>query len=85
MGRSLFTREVVNALERCASRCPENENLRYDIRDGMEAICSTFGYSAGSIQNEPVTGVNVSPAPAPRDVDEALREHPEVVGDTLMQ
>lgn len=37
------------------------------------------------IQNEPVTGVNVSPAPAPRDVDEALREHPEVVGDTLMQ
>ncbi|EED78706.1 predicted protein [Postia placenta Mad-698-R] len=81
----LFTREVVNALERCASRFPENGYLGIYIRDGMKTIRSTVGYSAGSIRNEPVAGVTVNPAPAPQDVDEAPREHPEVVGDTPMQ
>ncbi|OSX56946.1 hypothetical protein POSPLADRAFT_1157920 [Postia placenta MAD-698-R-SB12] len=72
----LVTREVVNALERCASRCPENEFWRDDIRDRMETICSIVGYSTGSylfrILSDPVAGEIVSPAPVPRHVDEAL-------------
>ncbi|EED81769.1 predicted protein [Postia placenta Mad-698-R] len=82
---TLFTRDVINALERCTLRCPEDEFGRNDIREQMGKIRSTFGYSDGSIPNEPIAVKFVSLAPAMQDADEAPRGHLQVVEGTPMQ
>ncbi|KAF9804972.1 hypothetical protein IEO21_09261 [Rhodonia placenta] len=71
----LFNHDVVNALQRCASRNPEDGSVRDRIRGAMENIYRTLGYSADSTPNESISGETVSPAPVLRDPDEALREH----------
>ncbi|KAF9802475.1 hypothetical protein IEO21_09902 [Rhodonia placenta] len=48
-----LTRDVVHALERCASQCPERHSLRFWIRHTMQEICSICGYSAGSVAETP--------------------------------
>ncbi|KAF9806799.1 hypothetical protein IEO21_08531 [Rhodonia placenta] len=48
-----LTRDIVNALERCASQCPERHSLRFWIRHTMQEICSICGYSAGSVAETP--------------------------------
>ncbi|EED81771.1 predicted protein [Postia placenta Mad-698-R] len=86
----LVTRDVVNALERCASRCPEDEWRKTYMRDAIRTINSIMGYSPGSpdmtfgIPNEHIAGESVNPAPAPRDVNEAPTEDSQVVDGTPM-
>ncbi|EED81770.1 predicted protein [Postia placenta Mad-698-R] len=82
---TLFTQDVVNALEPFASRSLEEEFWTIIIREKVEELLSALGYSAISVPNEPVAGETVSPAPAPRDVDEAPTEDPQVVDGTPMQ
>ncbi|EED81772.1 predicted protein [Postia placenta Mad-698-R] len=48
-----LTRDVVNALERCASQFPERHSLAIWIRHTMQEICSICGYSAGSVAETP--------------------------------
>ncbi|EED77578.1 predicted protein [Postia placenta Mad-698-R] len=80
---TLLSRDVINALESCVSQCPQDK-MDY-IESTMEALYSALGYYAGSVPNEPVAGETVSPALAPRDVDKAPTEDPQVVDGTPMR
>lgn len=72
---TLLTRDVVNALQLCASQCPDP--WRDGIRDTMGSIYSNLGYT-GSIPDQPVARDTASSAPVPRDADEAPRKHPQI-------
>ncbi|EED78707.1 predicted protein [Postia placenta Mad-698-R] len=95
-----FLRITNSALQHSA-RLPLDHfgRVRSDVRGALDVVVEYFS-SPGiegmtqahacpdvlfKILNDPVAGENVSLTPAPRDVDEAPREHPEVVGDTPMQ
>ncbi|EED81910.1 predicted protein [Postia placenta Mad-698-R] len=83
---TLFTRDVVNALEHCASRCPIGHYLTRQIRCLMKEIYNTLGYFYGSSNaTQPVAEVTISSMPTPReDVDEAPRQHPRAIDGASM-
>lgn len=78
-----FTQNVVNALECCASQCPESNGWYFLIRPSMSRIYSILGYSAGLYVHHSVAEATVGFAPMPQDgIDEAPREHSRAVEET---
>ncbi|OSX56569.1 hypothetical protein POSPLADRAFT_1159492 [Postia placenta MAD-698-R-SB12] len=77
---TLFTQDVVNALEHYASRCPEHPIHTYLLKDLMDGIHRISAYPSNSNATHTVTEATVGTAPASQeDVVETWRKHPRTV------